>query len=615
MINLITKPLSILVLISFLAACGGGGSENIEKEGIDNNPSIEIPDENIPDDSVSEEPILPPQLAPSITLTFEAIKLFRFSWSDIEDATFYQLLENADGLSGFTPVGETVNAGIETLALDVPLYARTNAQYIVQACNNAGCIDSETIFVSDNLVGSIGYIKASNTGNSDFFGSSISLSGDGLTLVVAAPLEDSGDANDPTDDSTENSGAVYVFIRTSTGSWVQQAYLKADSITETDQFGISVSISSNGDALAIGAINDDTGSSNSGAVHFFNRNTQGQWTHTDLIKAELTGSDDKFGTTVSLSADGKTLAVGAPFEDSNSLIDTDNNEATDTGAVYIFNLQEAGEIQNWVQSAYLKASNISDEDRFGDAINLSGNGATLVVGVSKEDSNDVNTPENNDAESAGAVYVFALNSDNIWQQQAYLKASNLEAADAFGISVAVNHDGTILAAGARFESSNTTEINGDETNNSANRAGAAYVFTLDDTNNWNQEAYIKPNNTLAKSTFGFSLDLNHEGDFLAVTANLEESSSIGVNGDSNSNSSGAGAAYTFTRNLAGQWTQQAFIKSSNTANGDQFGIAISIDDEASVLAVGARNEDSSTTGINGDQGDNSIENSGAAYLY
>jgi hypothetical protein len=107
-------------------------------------------------------------------------------------------------------------------------------------------------------------------------------------------------------------------------------------------------------------------------------------------------------------------------------------------------------------------------------------GDTVVVGAEGEDSSatGVNGGQgNNSAQSAGAAYVF-VRSGTSWSQQAYLKASNTEASDGFGNSVSVSGDTVVV--GARYESSNTTGVNGDQSNNSASSAGAAYAFDLED---------------------------------------------------------------------------------------------------------------------------------------
>ena len=170
--------------------------------------------------------------------------------------TYYKLLENPDERSGFTQVGDDIDAGVETVDHIVPLYTRINAQYILQSCNATGCADSATVSVSGALVDSIGYVKASNTQAYDYFGTTLSLSGDGHTLAVGANSEDSnatGIGGDQNDNSAGRSGAVYVFIRSSGGDWLQQAYVKASNTQAGDNFCTALSLSGDGDTLAVGA--------------------------------------------------------------------------------------------------------------------------------------------------------------------------------------------------------------------------------------------------------------------------------------------------------------------------------------------------------------------------
>jgi len=73
------------------------------------------------------------------------------------------------------------------------------------------------------------FIKASNTGKEDWFGSRLQISGDGNTLAVAAQLEDSaaqGINGKQDDDSAQEAGAVYFFTRTGT-TWAQKYYVKS----------------------------------------------------------------------------------------------------------------------------------------------------------------------------------------------------------------------------------------------------------------------------------------------------------------------------------------------------------------------------------------------------
>jgi nucleotide-binding universal stress UspA family protein len=100
------------------------------------------------------------------------------------------------------------------------------------------------------------YLKASNTGASDYFGFSVELSGD--TLAVGAYGEDSAAKSvggNQVDNSAGNSGAVYVFRRSGM-AWQREAYLKASNTGANDLFGYSVALS--GDTLAVGAYLEDS---------------------------------------------------------------------------------------------------------------------------------------------------------------------------------------------------------------------------------------------------------------------------------------------------------------------------------------------------------------------
>ena len=159
-------------------------------------------------------------------------------------------------------------------------------------------------------------------------------------------------------------------------------------------------------------------------------------------------------------------------------------------------------------------------------------------------------------EAGGARYPITVDP---LAQQAYLKASNTEADDQFGGSVAVSGDTVVV--GATGEDSNATGINGNQNNNSAVNAGAAYVFVRSGAT-WTQQAYLKASNTGANDVFGISVAIS--GDTVVVGAANEDSNATGINGNQSNNSAAdAGAAYVFVRNGT-IWTQQAYLKASNT---------------------------------------------------
>ncbi len=248
-------------------------------------------------------------------------------------------------------------------------------------------------------------------------------------------------------------------------------------------------------------------------------------------------------------------------------------------------------------------------------------GNTLVVGASFEDSSamGVDGDQGNDPiqglnNDSGAVYVFIKDNNGSWKQEAYLKASNTGASDGFGAQVAL--DGDTVAVGAASEDNGAGGIdldqNGKQDVSNAFNSGAMYVFTRSGTT-WAQQAYVKASNTGATDGFGRSVAL--AGNTLAVGAWLEDSGAKGVNGDEGddiANAKDSGAVYMFARSH-GIWTKQtAYVKASNTGANNHFGISVAL--SGGTLAIGASGEPSSTTGINGDQGDKSAPASGAAYV-
>jgi hypothetical protein len=169
--------------------------------------------------------------------------------------------------------------------------------------------------------------------------------------------------------------------------------------------------------------------------------------------------------------------VGAWYEDSNATGvngDQTNNLAAMSGAAYVY-VRSGG---SWSQQAYLKASNTDAADNFAYSVSISGD--RIVVGAFDEDSNATGVYGNqndNSADHSGAAYLFTR-SGGSWSQLFYIKPSNTNAADLFGHSVAIS--GETFISGARHEASNATGVNGNQNDNSATNAGAAYVFTVSD---------------------------------------------------------------------------------------------------------------------------------------
>jgi hypothetical protein len=491
----------------------------------------------------------------------------------------------------------------------------------------------------------IHYLKASNTGYGDQFGTggtllgdAVALSDDGSTLAVGATFEASGSAGingDQSDDSIYGAGAVYVYTNDG-GTWSQQAYLKASNPGLTDNFGYAVELSADGNTLAVSAYFEASGSTGigsdqgddsipqAGAVYVFTRNGS-SWSQQAYIKASNTGhlpedeneigDGDQFGFSIALSDSGDTLAIGAIAEDSGSASNLGDNSLVSAGAVYVF--ERSG--GSWSQDAYLKPSNPGAGDLFGYSLALTADGDTLVVGGYDEDGsrNGTNEVQDDDVGGAGAVYVFDREAGG-WRQTAYLKGSYVERNDSIGVAVDISDDGNTLAATALDEDSFATGVNPvpDPISDweSDTSTGAMYIFVKEN-GQWVQQAYLKASNTGREDWFGSRMDLSGDGNTLVAGGQLEDSAAQGIDGPQDDDSAQeAGVVYLFTRDN-GVWTQRAYIKGSNTEAYDEFGSSVSLSRDGHLIAIGARGEDSGATGIDGDQSDNSVDESGAVYLF
>ncbi len=362
----------------------------------------------------------------------------------------------------------------------------------------------------------------------------------------------------------------------------QLDFLKAHNAGEEDIFGDQVALSGDtvvvagwgedGSATTIDGADDDNAPSAGAAYVFVRKSGADEWQQQAYLKASNGEGGDKFGSDVAI--DGDTIVVGAENEDGVS------NLKSTSGAAYVF-------VRNgttWTEQQVLRASDAAIGDWFGSDVAISGD--TIVVGAWKENQ----------------AFVFTRSGD-VWTQQQILTGSNTESGDSFGRDVTI--DGDTIVVGAFAEASAATGVNGDETDNSAGAnggAGAAYVF-LRENGTWTQQAYLKASNTDAGDQFGGKLSLS--GDTLSVGAYHERSNATGVDGDQTNNSSvDAGAVYVFVRN-GSVWSQQAYLKASNTGSQDQFGSNISL--SGNFLVSAASGEDG--------EGEDFASGSGAVYAF
>jgi len=238
-------------------------------------------------------------------------------------------------------------------------------------------------------------LLASDGAVQDFFGISVSLSGD--TALIGAPVYENN-----------GSGSAYVFIRTGT-TWTQQAKLVASDGAIGDVFGLSVSLF--GDTAIIGAPADD----DHGSAYIFTR-TRTTWTQQQKLFASDAEEFDAFGVSVSLLGD--TALIGAPY---------DYDNGNESGSAYVFT--RSG--NNWTQEEKLLASDGAAEDWIGRSVSLDRD--TALIGAYGDDNH------------RGSAYVFTR-TGTTWIQQAKLLASDGATWDHFGESVSLDGDTVLIGA-------------------------------------------------------------------------------------------------------------------------------------------------------------------------
>ena len=461
-----------------------------------------------------------------------------------------------------------------------------------------------------------GYLKASNTRFSSYFGQVVAMSGN--TMVVGAPNEDGASTGVNGDQNNFNGnevGAAYVFVRVGT-EWVQQAYLKPSSYNSDDHFGASVAIS--GDTIVVGAPGEDSNAigvngdpsdntaGESGAAYVFVR--QGSsWIQQAYLKASNTANGDDFG--FSVGVDGNLIAVSAPDEDSSGREingDQSTNNGSNSGAVYVF----ARRGSTWTQEAFLKAANADIGDGFGYSVAVSG--GTVAVGAPYEASRGTD-PSDNSGNDNGAVYLFSRSASSVWTQEGYVKAGQYSGlGDQFGFSVAISRDTVVV--GAPREDGKGTKVNGPEYDNTVNDAGAAYVFHRQGTT-WTRQAYLKVGSILF-----FYLDpainvLDKFGTSVAICGERVVVGCPHYNQDILNNTD-IGAAFIYQRQDAGWGFVGQLYPNRETYSGyygDEFGSSVAVSEK--FAAVGAPNEDSPSKGTRGDPDLGGENDSGAVYAF
>ena len=388
-------------------------------------------------------------------------------------------------------------------------------------------------------------------------------------------LDDFGSSVSLTSDGTmvlvgldSDSGAAYIFTMPA-GGWSGTTSSSNANATfsggqVTNYFGHSVSLSSNGTTALIGAYRNSTAFSNAGAAYIFTMPSGGWSGTTSSSNANATllgGADwDYFGYSVALSSDGSTALVGAYYNK------TGGNPMG--GAAYLFKIP-AGGWSGTISASDANATFIASgaNNDLGYSVALSSNGTTALVGAYGDNTGGWET---------GAAYLFTMPAGG-WSGTTSVSNANAtfmggSGGDLFGKSVALSSDGTTALIGAW------------ENDTAGSNSGAAYIFTMP-AGGWGGK--ISSSNANATFTGGASND--NFGKSLALTSN---GSRVLIGAYKNSTSfSEAGAAYNFTM-PSGGWSGKTSASNADSiftggASSDQFGNSVALSSNGTTSIIGA----------------------------
>ncbi|WP_434525164.1 FG-GAP repeat protein [Photorhabdus asymbiotica] len=353
-------------------------------------------------------------------------------------------------------------------------------------------------------------------GNNKNLGTVVSVSGDGKTIALSG-----AEAKEP----------VYLFSHTDNG-WQQQF---ADYVSGYG--GRALSLNRNGNVLAVG-IDNRSSDGGHGSVFVYHRLANGVWEKSAKLWLSEANVQQHFGCSVSLSADGTLLAVGAYGWGSGSL--------TNCGAVYLY--QYDG--KKWSQlGERLTLASPAQGDMFGVKLSLSADGSTLAVAATGRNGNN------------GEVTLFHRYG-TYWQPRPPLNSltsPSLDSSDSFGASLSLNDSGDILAVGCPGEKGNV---------------GAVYLY-LRYRNAWQSMGILREAVT-AGERFGSELSLSSDGRVLVV--------STPVGKDNTGVQTGAGWWFSYQDE---QWITQGRLLAVDGELSHKFGAGICLSGDGNTLAIGA----------------------------
>jgi hypothetical protein len=399
--------------------------------------------------------------------------------------------------------------------------------------------DGRTNFTTNHIVYARTWLcekkYASDGALSDEFGYSVGLSTDGTSIIVGARNND---------DKGNNSGSFYLY-KWNGIAWSENIFIPLDGIANAN-YGHSVGLSSNGNIVITGVPYDDDKGTQSGSVYLY-RWEGGIWKTNKFIASDgLSG--DNFGQSVSISAAGNVVAIGAMGDDIAA--------NPDQGSVYVYKWN--GTV--WAITNKLITPDGAFVDRFGYSVFLSADGNVLAASARDDDDK---------GSDSGSVYAFIWNGGS-WVMSNKFVPLDGAANDSFGYSISLSQNGSFLAVGSPFDDDKGVD------------SGSVYIFRLVGSA-WETNK-ITASDGIAGANFGFSVSVSKDGNSVL----------IGAKGDDD-NGSLSGSVYLYKWN-GSIWMEKKFSAYDGAVN-DWFGVSVSLSADGNKFVIGNKGDNGNTGSV------------------
>jgi hypothetical protein len=493
-----------------------------------------------------------PPAAPVVTVGASGIKQLQFDWPAVPEAGRYELWFRAAPGAQWVKYAETIpQRPLIRINVSVHLLDWRVARYRVAACNPSGCTNSAEVGVEDLPLDATGYLKQNYAGEGTWFGQAVAMSADGMTAAVATAHSGGIGARN---------GIVYLYRKTSSSApWrletrlIPSLFRSASSQPYASRN--TLAINGDGTLVAFGRFWEGIGgNSANGAVYLFRRHGT-TWTQEKRLASSIAG--DEFGRSVDLDDSGNTLAIWRHAA-----------TAAGYGVTEIYNRTSAG----WQPTATISVPPATVGNTNCENQALSGDGRMLV----------------RTCNVGGTLAVLVHNAPN-WAESARIIAGG-------NGDIGVNHDGTLFVVERDLAMADVYRL---QDNVWSPDSGSPLDFSFG--------SLSQPNYT--------SIAMSRDGRFIAAGEGQDAHGTIGPNYPPipTSETGSRGSVYVFERKPSG-WKLRRLMKPSVVTNSN-FGITVALGADGRNMIVGAVDDQSRATGINGDPADFTTGATGAAWLY